>query len=333
MSNRGSTIRLGLRLLWWGLVLALAVVVSVPSTLVHESSAAPNARLAPDAIPVAGHAIIRFSYGDSGGSSGAGSSGISSGSVSLSGLAMNHFVDGDAGASLLAGGYAHYVRWADRFDLSNGNPDNHYYVNVNLALVNHWLSLVDQRWSGGMKILHTSGYRNAAYAAHYASSRIAAISEDWEPNFEPEFTFTFSTVLSWAGKLASVSHTYHRQAWFFVTGRGLDQFSSTWNYGRLAQRLDHVTVQTQANCYHIRTSCDMSCAMQRLVSQFRQYGQPLSKLTVVVSVPPEYNAVSPSAAAGCVRTALAYGIPQAEAYWSPSIAPWNYASMLSGLGR
>jgi hypothetical protein len=308
MSNRGSTTGLGFRLLLLGLVLALAVVVAIPSTLVHESSASPSASLTP--------------------------------AVSLSGLSVNHFVDGDAAASLLAGSYAHYVRGGDRFDLSLGNPNHSSRPNISLSMIRTWLSILNHHWAsgafatgGGEKIIHTSGYANAAYAARYAPSEIGAISEDWEPYFEPEFTFTFTKVLYWAEKLDSVAHHYHRQAWFFVTGRGLGQYSGSWNYGRLATKLDHVTVQMQANCLGARTSVGMAEGVRKLVDQFRQYHQPLSKLTVVVSIPDEYNAVSPSHAASCIRTALSAGVPGAEAYWSPSKLPSLYAEMLRYLGR
>jgi hypothetical protein len=258
----------------------------------------------------------------------------------LSGLVTDHFVDGDAGASLLAGSYAGYVRAQDRYDLSLGNPNNAHHPTLDLNLVRQWLSILNHRWpsgayglNAGEKILHTSGYINAAYAARSAPAEIGAISEDWEPGFEPEFSFNFGTVLHWASALYSVAHANHRNAIFFVTGRGLGQYSGSWNYGLLASKLDHVTVQTQANCYGQNSQVNMANAVRMLISQFRQYGQPLNKLTVVVSVPIEYNAVSPYTAAHCVETALSLGVTHAEVYWSPSRIPADYAQYLRNLGR
>jgi hypothetical protein len=294
--------------------------------------------LAPIAL-VAAVVVLLALPGASGGAASA-SAGLVYTSVPVSQLAMDHFVDGDLGAKYLAGSFAGYVRSQDRFDLSLGNPDDGNTVTLDMSLVYAWLNILNTRFvsgpyatGGGEKIIHTSGWLNSAYAAKHAPAEIGAISEDWEPNFEPEFTFTFSKVLYWAEKLDAVAHAYHRQAYFFVTGRGLGQYSATWNYGLLATKLDHVTVQMQGNCLDQHTQVNMADGVKKLVAQFDQYHQSLSKLTVVVSIPDEYNAVSPSRADSCIQTALSYGIPDAEVYWTPSTLAGLYAELLKGLAR
>ncbi|MGI0066944.1 MAG: hypothetical protein ACREB9_00740 [Thermoplasmata archaeon] len=146
---------------------------------------------------------------------------------------------------------------------------------------------------------HTSGLVNVrALLAAPLPANVYGVAYDYEPNFEPEFTFDWPTTLATHKTFAGYCHAAGKNAIGYPTGRAvLGDYG--WNYGTLATVCDELWVQTEGNCF----GGSNESAMSALESQFRGAGVSLSRLRNNATIGSSADGVTPAAGAACLQQA------------------------------
>ncbi len=178
---------------------------------------------------------------------------------------------------------------------------------------------------GGVRIADHTGYIPQIGAlANGSASPIYGVAATYEPvgatsglpgtqAFGDSY-FSETHNLTQAKGLASIA---------YPTGSHILRTTPLWNYGEYASHVGQEWVETQEYCYASTSS--FASAVQTMIGQFQQAGQPLSKLAVQVSIGGnKTNFVTPTAAVACVNAALAEGIT--------SIYLWTEGGYESWLG-
>lgn len=175
------------------------------------------------------------------------------------------------------------------------------------------------------------------------SSTFTQVSADWEVHGPSEFKANpFCTPWGPAGSVSMTTCQFFssldyrvnassRTSVAYVTGQGLfgDYVKYHWDYGTIASIVGAETVETQGYAHDFT---QWQSALNKLTSQFSNHSQPLSKLSVQVSLGAGGNGVNVSDAVAAIDYAYSVGIPEVFLWYTQTTETWA-SSVLSKIDR
>jgi hypothetical protein len=206
----------------------------------------------------------------------------------------------------LANTVAPHLRPGDIVDLvvmQTGDP----------AVVNGWYSTLSAVLPGVEYAAHAAGLANIRTLVAGLNPGVPRVLYDYEPNFEPEFTFDFPTTLSNFEQFASIVRSAGFKAIGYPTGRGL---KNGWDYGKIAVELDGVWDQTQGSL--TGGISGFQTDVQKLLGQLSAQGFSPRNYDFVcqATVGTGGNAVPPALTAQAMQYLAAQGFPKGYVWWS-----------------
>jgi hypothetical protein len=223
----------------------------------------------------------------------------------------------DAMVEALLGALRPYVRPGDEVDLVSGNHDRPLSVPV----LNRWVSELQAALPSGVRFAaHTSSLEKVCSIATEAVPALASILLDYEPNWDPAFTWEFGPTLAHFDQFASLCHSRGRRAVAYPTGRPIQEAPLQrygWDYGELRRHVDEVYPQTQ----HWATvgSAGWSGALGRLRSQWAAHGFDPRSLVVQLTIGDRDNGLAALGALSRYREAVAQGVGRVYLWWAPGV--------------
>ncbi|MCI4364709.1 MAG: hypothetical protein L3K10_01400 [Thermoplasmata archaeon] len=218
----------------------------------------------------------------------------------------------------------------DEVDLVTGNHSNP----LSIPSLERWTRQLAGRLPEGVRFLaHTSGLGNAGKIASDAPPAIGSILLDYEPNWDPEFTWDFAGTLQHLDQFASNCRAHGRRAVAYPTGRPLLEGPLQgygWDYAGMLGHVDEVYPQTQ----HWATlgSDRWAAALGKLRSQWSARGLDPGRRVVQLTVGDRENGVLAPVASERCREAIQDGIQRLFVWWSPAVMG-ELVSFLSALDR
>jgi hypothetical protein len=207
------------------------------------------------------------------------------------------------------------LRPGDAVALVNGNG-GHPFEAEQLRL---WVGQLAPRLPQGVTLAHhTSGLANVQTSASSSPAECSSLLYDYEPNFEPEFSWDFSSCLTNFRRFADISRGADRIAVGYPTGRailenGLQAYQ--WDYGQLRACVDRLIVQTQ---HWAHVSADVwSSALSKLQVQYEARGFSADQLFPQVSIGGGPNSVDEPVARGVLEEAQRRNVAGIYIWWSP----------------
>jgi hypothetical protein len=175
-----------------------------------------------------------------------------------------------------------YVSAGDTIDLGahflNNTPD--------IPVLNAWANQLHAALPSGVNLTaRVESLANVRLAAEGLSPYFSGIAVDYEPDtsFFPNWTWNFSTALSYYENATAICHSYGRLAIAYPTGRPLNESDLEpyhWDYARIAAVVDAEKIETQSWA----APSDWAIATAKLVSEFAQDDVSLARLTVQITV-------------------------------------------------
>jgi len=222
----------------------------------------------------------------------------------------------DAMVEEIAGPVARRLRSGDEVDLVIGNRDRP----LDLATLDRWTSRLSASLPSEVTLLgHTSGLAKAFRLAREAPPAVRAVVLDYEPEYDPEFTWEFGPTRDHFERFAAGVRTTGRRAIGYPTGRPLREGPLQrfgWDYGELASKVDDLYPQTQ---HWARLGPEAwHAVLERLRSQLGRPGLGLPGGTVQVTLGDSVNAIAGDAAFERIREAEVGGPHRLFVWWSPS---------------
>lgn len=249
----------------------------------------------------------------------ASSSQLSDGLVALPHLDITFAANSTAEVTSLITTDKPYIEAGDSFDLDSGSPST---MPLNVTAINYWASLLRATYPDAAIYAHTSGLAHYTTLAEEASANISGIYYDYEPRYEPEFTWNFTQTLSEFANVTAIAHAHHLLSIGYPTGRPLAKAkfqSYQWDYGTLAGTVDQLVVQTQVYC-HDRTAA-FENAVRILLDQYAIAGvaaSPTVQVTIGNNSTLTPNQVSPHQAYECAQVLTNHGLHTLYLWWGPS---------------
>ena len=209
-----------------------------------------------------------------------------------------------------------HLRGKDRFMLVSGNTDGV----IDVAWLNQAALELRRVYPAAPIYAATSGLENIEAAAQGVSASVTAIVYIYEPNFpnQPEFSWDFETTLTLFGEAEARIRTGGFRAIGKPTGRPILQSnlqSYTWNYGRLAENVDELFIQTQTYCKDSPSA--FAEALDTLGKQFRGHAKT-SWVPQVTIDPGAPNGTTVAQARACLKAAKQRGRSGVVLWWSPN---------------
>ena len=209
-----------------------------------------------------------------------------------------------------------HLRAKDRFMLVSGNTDGE----IDVAWLNEAALELRSVYQTAPIYAATSGLKNIGAAAQGVSNLFTAVVYIYEPNFpnQPEFSWDFETTLS---RFDDVGKQVRKNGFRAVgkpTGRPILQSnlqSYNWNYGRLAESVDELFVQTQTYCKDGPSA--FASALDTLSEQFQGHAKT-SWVPQVTIDPDAPNGTTVTQARACLEEAKRRGRSGAVLWWSPN---------------
>lgn len=220
-----------------------------------------------------------------------------------------------AGVSLIVDRVSSQLRPGDQVALVNGNG-GHRLDETALQL---WVSRLVPSLPPGVSVSHhTSGLSNVQLSAASSPPVFSSLLYDYEPNFEPEFTWDFSATASSFRRFAAACRAGHRKAVGYPTGRPIlepDLSPYRWDYGELRACVDQLIVQTQ---HWARVGfAGWGTALSALETQFSNRGWSVGEVIPQVSIGSGPNAVDAASARLILDDAQRRGVGGIYIWWSP----------------
>ncbi len=210
-----------------------------------------------------------------------------------------------------------FLRRGDEVDLVAGNHDRP----LSIETLNQWALRLESELPDGVGLLaHTSSLEKVATIATQGAVSLRSVLLDYEPNWDPEFTWEFGSSLAHFDQFASVCRAHGRRAIAYPTGRPLREGrlqAYGWDYGLLRGHVDEVYPQTQ----HWATlgTDAWTAVLQRLRSQWLAHGQDPRSLTVQLTIGDRENGVPASVALERYREASLASEGRLYLWWSPAV--------------
>jgi len=211
-----------------------------------------------------------------------------------------------------------YIRAGDSFDLDSGSPSN---LSLNLTAINYWASLLHAAYPKTAIYAHTSGLAHFATLAAGVNRDISAIYYDYEPGYEPEFTRNFTQTVADFVNATIIAHAHGLQSVGYPFGRPIDNPGWTkyhWDFGKLAEVVDQLVVQTQRYCQD--NTSDFQTATSIVLGQYAAdhvAGSPIFQVTLGINATVTPNQVDPQQAYACARVLTNDGLRSLFLWWGP----------------
>jgi hypothetical protein len=223
----------------------------------------------------------------------------------------------EAMVEALRGPLGTFVRPGDEVDLVSGNRDHA----LSVPTLNRWATDLSSVLPSGVRFAaHTSSLDKAATIAEQATPVLASILLEYEPQWDPLFTWEAGPSLTHFDQFATLCRARGRRAIAYPTGRPLLEPPLqrwAWDYGEIRKRVDDVYPQTQ----HWATvgSAGWSGAIQKLRSQWGSHGFDPATLTIQLTLGTRDNGLTAVAAAARLREARSQGVNRVYLWWAPEV--------------
>ncbi len=141
-----------------------------------------------------------------------------------------------------------YLEPGDSFDLVSGSPEN---STLSVSNLQRWSEELRAAYPWATISFHTAGVGNLGGVAPAAIGNASGVLYDYEPGFEPEFSFNFTATLANFQNATAIAHANGVRSIGYPIGRmlldpALQKYD--WNYATLAGTVDQLIVQTQTYC-------------------------------------------------------------------------------------
>ncbi len=226
-----------------------------------------------------------------------------------------------------------YLEPGDSFDLLvSGNQNPSHAANV----VNHWASELHSVYPNDSITAHVSGIARYAAIAPLLGPNIMGLLYDYEPGYEPEFTFNFTRTVEHFVDVTTIAHTYGIESVGYPTGQPLHKSflqEYGWNYAILGSVVDRLIIQTQAFCQ--LSPGDYARALGVVLDQYAAAGMdllPTFQITIGNSTSDLPHSVNADQAYACAQQQAALGSHSLFIWWDQG-ALSNLIEFLVDLGR
>ena len=209
-----------------------------------------------------------------------------------------------------------HLRSNDRFMLVSGNTEGE----VDVSWLNRAALELRGVYPATPIYAATSGLKNIAVAAREVATLVEALVYIYEPNFpnQPEFSWDFQTTLTRFDEAGAHIQKNGFRAVGKPTGRPLLQMSLqayAWDYGRLAETVDEMFIQTQTYCKE--SPLVFASALDALKAQYGGRAGTLPWIPQVTIDPGAPNGTTVTQARLCLEEARQRGLSGAMLWWSP----------------
>ena len=212
-----------------------------------------------------------------------------------------------------------WMRPGDQIDLVSGNSAKP----VSVPTLNAWATELAPILGSGVELAaHTAGLSNVEAISAGAAPAFRSIRYDYEPNFEPEFTWDFRATLQLMDRFAQSCRRHERRAVAYPTGRPLREAPLQqygWDYGEIGRRVDELDPQTQH--WASLGPGPWSEIIGRLHEQLARAGQSDSRPNLQLTIGQGGNAIDPDSAVQRFHEAERLGIARLFVWWAPEMEP------------
>jgi len=212
-----------------------------------------------------------------------------------------------------------YLESGDTVDLgralANGTPD--------ISTLNSWASQLAARLPSGILLTaRVESLGSVRIASQELSPLFRGLTIDYEPDpaFFPNWTWNFSTALSYYQNATAICHQFGRLAIAYPSGRPLresDLQKYNWDYAAIARTADLMKVETQ----DYGNLSKWPLAIGKLETQFSNDSVSLGRLTTQISVGSGGNAVNASVTVSDIRFALNQSVRSIYVWWALADEP------------
>lgn len=212
-----------------------------------------------------------------------------------------------------------YIRSGDIFLIVSGN----FGGPLNLPWVGRTAHVLKRVYPQATMMIGTGGLSNVSMAAETLGAPIEGVTYIYEPNlpYGPEFSWNFDTTLHNFEQAASVIRAHGFIAVAKPTGRPAmqrDLRQYNWDYGRLAQSVDRLFVQTQTYCKGGPRL--FSQAFNKIRQQLSMSGNSRHWVPEISVDPASPNGVAAGNAVSCLAGNSVKGLTGVLMWWSPTHA-------------
>jgi hypothetical protein len=220
----------------------------------------------------------------------------------------------------ISGTFAPYLIPNDTIMLSSGAPESNGTPSA--AALNDAMSSLRPALPGGIHFeARTAGLTNVEdLVTGGLSSAFSGVVYDYEPGFEPEFTFNFTSTLSNFRMFAAICQEHGYAAFGYPTSQPLTTPGDAiydWNYGAIANTTGVADLQVQLQGAAHAGTTQWQMALGNLIHQYAENGLPpralAVQLTLAVGDP---NVVSVASAYTDFEYAVERGVGAIVLWWN-----------------
>ena len=257
----------------------------------------------------------------------------SSGQSSPSSLSITFAADSNLEVNFLLTTARFYVESGDSFDLVSGSPEN---SSLGVRNIDNEAQELHSAYPQDTVYAHTAGIAHYSSMAAGVGSDVSGILYDYEPGFEPEFTYNFTrTVLSFENATVE-AHAHGLLSVGYPIGRVLldrAYLQYDWNYATLALAVDRLVVQTQTYC--VQGASTFATAISAALDEYKAAGLttvPTFQVTIGNATTQLPNGVTATPAFDCAQDLSTYGLHSLYV-WFDEGGESNVIEFLQDLGR
>jgi len=198
--------------------------------------------------------------------------------------------------------------------------------------VNRWYSTLSSVLPEGVQFAaHTSGLANVAALADGTLPAIRSILLDYEPNFDPQFTWDLAPTLSHLDQFAAACRAKGRRAVAYPTGRAIQEkplLPYGWDYAEFLSHVDDVYPQTQH--WASLGAGPWASAVQTLRNQRTRRGLDPRPIVAQITIGQGGNAIPSDAGVDRYREVAVGGLRRLYLWWSPPVQD-DFAKFLGAI--
>ena|GEM_PF-3372040 len=222
------------------------------------------------------------------------------------------------------------------------SPNDAFYITMGvqpipdskIAQLQNWVQNLRQSFPHNKIIASTSGFLNldslgAKISRNtYLDTNITCLSYDYEPTFEPEFTWNLDTTLMVLDSAKQIAQKYNKQLMTLIIVRSLlsswnpsgtdyNPTGELWNYYNVSQKVDICGLQTQGYAhYGLTNSGSLSLygeALDTLLYQFNN--RDIDKMVVQLTFGTTANGITAQQGYDAVNLTYAKGIKKINLWY------------------
>ena len=218
----------------------------------------------------------------------------------------------------------------DSFDLVVGNGS------LSQETANQDAQQLRSEFSGVTVFAHTSGLENYSEVTEGVGTNVSGVLYDYEPGYEPEFTFNFTQTLANLEEATAIAHRQGVASVGYVTGRPILESSLEkygWNYAVMALSVDRLIAQTQTYCAQSRSA--FLNATSKVIGQFQAANMtsvPTFQITIGNATTQLPNGVTAVPAYDCASELVSIGLHTLYIWWDQG-GESDLLAFLQDIGR